>query len=283
VLATSACVVSVGSQGYTAREERRFSVTETPDVHLVTFDGSIEVRTWDHNEVLVEIEKRGQTKDAVDSIQLTADQTGSRVQVEARRPDGGQAMLGFGLRMSRSANFVATVPRNANVMVRTGDGSVRVEQVTGRAELRTGDGTVRGAELKGSVTVDSGDGSVTLQDVDGSIDVRTGDGGVSVAGRLTAVRVRTSDGSVTVRAETGSAMSDDWDISTADGSVAVYLPEPFDAELDAHTGDGRVTTDQSIVMAGGKTDRGTLRGRLGSGGRALKVRTGDGSIHVRIN
>ena len=33
-------------------------------------------------------------------------------------------------------------------------------------------------------------------------------------------------------------MADDWDITTGDGSVSLYLPSDFGAELDAHTGDG---------------------------------------------
>ena len=33
--------------------------TGTPDLHLTTFDGAIEIRSWDRPDVLVEIEKRG--------------------------------------------------------------------------------------------------------------------------------------------------------------------------------------------------------------------------------
>ncbi len=281
--ASGACVVNVDSQGHLAREEKRFEVSENPDVHLVTFDGSIEVHTWDRAEVLVEIEKRGHTSEAVESIQVAADRTGNRVQVEVRRPSGGEAFFGIGMRVSRRARIVATVPRKANVLARTGDGTIRIERVEGRVELRTGDGSVKGADLKGDVTVDTGDGSVTLQDVEGALDVTTVDGGVSVSGRLGSVRTRTGDGSVTVRAEPGSAMSDNWNISTGDGGIVVYLPSDFGAEIDAHTGDGRVTSDHDVTITAGKADRGTLRGRLGAGGRAITIRSSDGSIRLRIS
>ena len=33
-------------------------------------------------------------------------------------------------------------------------------------------------------------------------------------------------------------MSDNWDITTGDGGVTLYLPSGFNADLDAHTGDG---------------------------------------------
>lgn len=283
-VATGGCVVSLDSQGHTAREERRFDVSGAPDVRVTTFDGSIQVRSWDRAEVLIEIEKRAPTEEALADIEVVAEQDGNTIQVEVRRPSGSDSYLGIGVHTSRSARIIATVPRRSDLVLRSGDGSIRVDRVNGRAELRTGDGSVRASELSGEVVVHTGDGSVTLQDVEGELDVETGDGGVSASGVLRVVRLRTNDGSVTVRGDEGSAMSDDWSITTGDGSVAVYLPEAFAAELDAHTGDGRITSDLDVAMVvSGKLDRRTLKGRVGEGGRVLKVRSGDGSIRFRVS
>ena len=83
-------------------------------------------------------------------------------------------------------------------------------------------------------------------------------------------------------------MDDDWEISTGDGSVAIYLPTGFNADLDAHTGDGRIRNDLDVVRATRGSDDGddererrTLRGRLGQGGKRLRVQTGDGSITLK--
>ena len=286
-VAAGGCVVSLDSQGRTAREERRFDVSGAPDVRVTTFDGSIQVRSWDRDEVLIEIEKRAPTEEALKDIQVVAERDGDRIQIEVRRPSGSEAFFGIGRHVSRTARVIATVPRRSSLMLRSGDGSIRVDRVEGRAELRTGDGSVRASELRGEIVVHTGDGSVTLQDVEGDLDVETGDGGVSVSGVLKTVRVRTTDGSVTVRADDGSAMSDDWSITTGDGGVAVYLPEAFAAELDAHTGDGRVTSDLDVatIVTGrvDRVDRRTLKGRVGDGGRVFRVRTGDGSIRFRVS
>lgn len=288
-VAAGGCVVSLDSQGHTAREERRFEVSDAPDVRLTTFDGSIQVRSWDRDEVLIEIEKRAPTEEALGDIQVVAEQDGNRIQVEVRRPSRSDSFLGIGVHPSRSARIVATVPRRSDLVLRSGDGSIRVDRVNGRAELRTGDGSVRASELSGEVVVHTGDGSVTLQDVEGELDVETGDGGVSASGVLRVVRLRTHDGSVTVRADEGSAMSDDWSITTGDGSVAVYLPDAFAGEIDAHTGDGRITSDLDVtrIVSGNldrrSQDRRTLKGRVGDGGQVLRVRTGDGSIRFRVS
>jgi hypothetical protein len=46
--ASASCVLSLDGDAVqeTARVEKRFTVTGTPDLSLVTFDGAIEVRAW---------------------------------------------------------------------------------------------------------------------------------------------------------------------------------------------------------------------------------------------
>ena len=61
-LGGSACVVSVEHQGQIESVEKRFTVSKTVELKLTTFDGAIEVRSWDRPEILVQVEKRGQDK-----------------------------------------------------------------------------------------------------------------------------------------------------------------------------------------------------------------------------
>jgi hypothetical protein len=279
-LLPAACV-HVDSQGHSVREEHRFKIEGQPDLRLTTFDGSVEVRSWDQPEVLVEIEKRGPSKEAIDRLEVVVNQQGDRIELEARRPMRGDTFIGIGINISPQVRYIATVPRNAAIVARSGDGAIRIERITGRIELRTDDGSIRGDELSGELSATTGDGSVVLDDVNGSVEISTSDGGVSVTGRLARARVRTGDGSVTLRAEPGSAMSGDWTLTTSDGGVVVYLPVDFNADIDAHTGDGRIRSEFSLAEDETKRENRTVRGRIGKGGHTLKVRTGDGSIVLR--
>ena len=280
-LSASACVIQVESKDYTAREERRFTVSGTPDLTLVTFDGPIEVRAWDKPEVLVEIHKSGSSKEAVDAIAVLAEQEGGRVRVEAREPSRAEWSVG-GLHMTRQARLVASVPRSCNVLARSGDGSIHAERVSGRLELRTGDGSVRGLGLDGDIHVDTGDGSVKLQDVNGAVSVRTGDGSIFASGRFSALRADTEAGSISLHVAPGSAMADAWNISTGDGGVVVGLPDQFRADIDASTSEGVIRVDKSVGASAPPGDeRRTLRATLGSGGRVLRIRTNDGTITIR--
>jgi hypothetical protein len=112
VLAVSSCSINVDHEGYIEREEKRFPATSMVSLHLYTFDGSIEVRSWDKPEVLVEVEKRGEDKEAVAKIQVLSERNGERIQVEARHPAGRTTWVGFGSHRAPSARLIATLPRS---------------------------------------------------------------------------------------------------------------------------------------------------------------------------
>jgi DUF4097 and DUF4098 domain-containing protein YvlB len=281
------CVVGVDSQAQIVREEKRFPVDGVPDLRLTTFDGAIEVRGTDGSQVLVEIEKRGPTREAVDELRVEATQEGRRIDVEVKRPSR-EGMV-FGIHVSTSAKLIVSVPKRSTVLARTGDGAIRIEGVEGRLELRTGDGSIHVSDVKGEFVLNTGDGSINVDHAEGRLTLETGDGGVNVEGNLAVVRMHTGDGSIVYRADPATRMEDDWDISTGDGSVSIYLPPGFNADLDAHTGDGRIRNELGIAgerdlerdRDSDERDRRTLRGKIGEGGKRLRVQTGDGGITLR--
>jgi DUF4097 and DUF4098 domain-containing protein YvlB len=279
----SACVVSVDSQGQIVRDEKRYKVSGTPDLRLTTFDGSIEIQSWDRPDVAIDVEKRGPTKEAVDGLEIKSTQEGNRIELEVKRPRT-ETFSPFGFHQSASARLIVSVPRDVNIVARSGDGSIKVERVNGRFELRTGDGSIRASEVSGELILNTGDGSITVENANGRLVGDTGDGGVNVAGQLTSVKLHTGDGSIVYRAEPGSEMTDGWEMTTGDGSVTLYLPKGFGADIDAHTGDGGIRNDLDVI--GGpeqesKEHKRTLRGRLGDGGKEIRIRTGDGTIRLR--
>jgi DUF4097 and DUF4098 domain-containing protein YvlB len=264
LIAAPGCVDIIGADvnRYVERDEKHFTVSGTPDVTLTTFDGSIEIRSWDKTDVEVVIEKRGRDKDDVAAIDVKVEQHGSRIEVSVVQPKENR---GFGMHFhNRSAKLIVSVPATADVVAKSGDGSIDIERIAGHLQLRSGDGSIRGRMLGGDVDANTGDGSIRLD------------------GKLTRLRVRTGDGSVTIHADAGSSAGADWDIVTGDGSVTLEVPDGFDAELDAHTGDGGIRMrDVTLSNVTGNIGKNSLRGRLGDGGHAVRVRTGDGSITVK--
>ncbi|MGH7340791.1 MAG: hypothetical protein ACREKH_09900, partial [Candidatus Rokuibacteriota bacterium] len=88
-LGSAACSIDVRGEGIVTREEKRFTVTGAPDLNVRTFDGSIQLKSWDRNEVLVEIERRGPDKQTAEALVVNATQDGNRILVEAPGPREG--------------------------------------------------------------------------------------------------------------------------------------------------------------------------------------------------
>ncbi len=262
------------------RDEKRFTVDGKPEVVLSTFDGSIEIRSWDRPDVLVVIEKQAATESAADAIEVVSAQQGDRVSVEVKMP--ANRRLSWHWFGGGSARLVVSVPASSDVRATSGDGSIRLDRVNGRIALRSGDGSIHASSSSGNVSVSTGDGSIELDHVDGVLEASTGDGSVKMTGKLTSVHARSGDGSIVVHAEAGSSANADWELTSGDGSIALEIPDGFSADLDARTGDGGIHLDGiSVANVTGAIKRNAVTGQLGTGGRAVRVRTGDGSITLR--
>jgi len=281
-LALAACDISIGASEYSVREEKTFAVSGAPQLAVSTFDGSIEVRGWDRDEVAVEVEKVGPDQATVERIQVTATRNGDAITIDVRKPS---PLESTGMRRTPSANLVVSVPLKTAIVARSGDGSISIRRVTGTLDLDTEDGSIRVEEIAGMLTARTGDGDVIGRKMDGRADIRTDDGVVGLDGVLTALKVETRDGAVEVTARPGSRTDGDWDVTTGDGDLRIEVPEGFGAEVDARTGDGRIRvdtiTDRPEATKDEREDRDSVTGRLGGGGKALRLRTSSGSIAVK--
>lgn len=282
-LTLAACEVNLNTEGLTTKEKRTFAVSGQPDVSLETFEGSIEIHSWDRNEVEVEIEKRGMDQALLDQMKVEADQQGDRIVLRVTGPAAAEhRVVTVGVHISTAARLLVAVPRKALVNARTGDGSIRVENIEGQLVVRTGDGSVALERIVGDIEARSGDGSIRIEQAEGRLDVETDDGSITIDARPTVLRARTGDGSIRLQVQPDTVMAGAWDVSTSDGSVTLTLPSSFGAEIDAESSSGSVRSSHPALKAGddgeGRERRHELRARMGGGGPVLKVRTGDGTI-----
>jgi len=291
--ALGACEVNLHTEGLSARDVRTFKVTGAPDVVLETFDGAIEVHSWDRNEVEVEVEKRAMEQPLIDQMKVDVEQQGDRIVVRVTGPARADFRgITVGVHISPTARLRVAVPRATNLQAKSGDGSIRVEALDGKLVLNTADGSVTGVRVSGDIRIRTGDGSIKLDDVAGNLDLETDDGSIGIDARPAALHAKTGDGTIRVTIDPDAAMAADWDLTTGDGSVILTLPSGFNAELDAETSDGVVRSDHPLLKeltaerrSGEDGDerrerRRSLRTRMGEGGKILKVRTGDGTIRI---
>jgi DUF4097 and DUF4098 domain-containing protein YvlB len=292
--ALSACEVNLHTEGLSARETKTFKVTGRPQLVLDTFDGAIELHSWDRPEVEVEVEKRAMEQTLLDEIKITTEQKGDAITVKVTGPTRQQFRgVTVGVHISPTARLRVAVPRNSNIQATSGDGSIRAEALDGTLFLTTVDGSVAGSRLGGDIKIRTGDGSIRLDNSTGTLDLETTDGTIVLDdAKPSVLKARTGDGSIRAGIEADTVMTDNWDLTTSDGTVVLTLPGLFNAEVDAETSDGSVRSSHPLLeddraerREGEGSDqrrerRRTLRSKMGEGGKLLKIRTGDGSIRI---
>jgi DUF4097 and DUF4098 domain-containing protein YvlB len=253
----------------------QYQLKGRPEVHVTTDDGSVRIDTSDRREIGARVTTRGWRLGA-DEVTITESQTGDRVDIEVRVPRNH-----WGMNFShREIKVALDVPREADLDIRTGDGSVSVQPVSGRLRIFTGDGSITAEGLRGEIRLHTGDGSIRATGLEGRLEADTGDGHMDVRGRFDVLDLRTGDGGIEATVERGSKVSEAWTLRSGDGGITLRLPDDLSADLDAHTGDGHITLDFPVTVAG-SISTSTVRGKLGAGGPALRVQTGDGSIHLQ--
>jgi hypothetical protein len=286
-VAVGGCEVNLETEGVTATEARTFDVSGTPEVVLQTFDGSIEVHSWDRDAIEVEVEKRAMNQELLDQIKIAVEQDGNRVVVNVTGP-GGEGFRGItvGNRISPTARLRVALPRKTNLQASSGDGAISIDDVTGTVKLDTEDGSVRASRVYGDIHVRSGDGTINMEKVEGRLDLETMDGSITLDAKPTFLRGRTADGAIRVQVAPESAMAEDWELTTGDGSIMLTLPTSFNAELDAESGDGSVQSSHPGIRTEERTGsdrqerRRTLRATMGTGGKILRLRTSDGRVRI---
>jgi DUF4097 and DUF4098 domain-containing protein YvlB len=253
---------------------KTFTVSGHAHVRVQTDDGSVRVSTGDIRQVEIRVEYTGYKLDR--DLQVSTSQNGDAVEVVAKTHGG--SWFNFGARHT-SLRVEVHMPKDADLEVTSGDGSVEADSITGNLDVRTGDGHISVQGAKGNIRLHTGDGHIEGRALDGRADITTGDGHVNVEGRFDALTIRTGDGSVTARAGKGSTVASAWNIHTGDGSVDLDLPGELQANLDASTHDGRISLGIPVTVEGTFSSTKIL-GKMNGGGQTIVVRTGDGSIHL---
>lgn len=178
----------------------------------------------------------------------------------------------------RRAVVSLTVPAGAAVEVGVVGAGAFVSGIRGRTDVRgvTGDTTL--VSLAGPVGADTVSGSLEAQGVTGDLRFH------SVAGDLTVIEGAGS--SVRAESVSGNMVLDvdptgkptDIRLSTVSGEVAIRLPHPADAKVEANTASGSLSNGFEDLRVNGQWGAKRITGTLGAGTGTLKATTVSGSI-----
>ncbi|WP_326720714.1 DUF4097 family beta strand repeat-containing protein [Streptomyces sp. NBC_00243] len=157
----------------------------------------------------------------------------------------------------------------ANAVVSGADGRVEVKGVTGDTTL---------VRIAGPVRVDTVSGNLEAQAVTGNLRFNSVSGDLTVVeGSGSSVRAESVSGSMIVDLDTTGSPTD-VQLSNVSGEIAIRLPHPADAVVEANTASGSVSSAFEDLRVNGQWGAKKITGRLGAGNGKLKAITVSGSI-----
>lgn len=268
------CFLALAASAQT-RKELTFNVGPGASVNIQNDLGPITVHSGSGQQVLVTTTLRS------DKVQIDQSQTGQRIELRTRMPQGRPA--GDAARV----DYDVTVPANCSISVRTVSGPITIERLqgdvtaesdtsnidvrntsNGHVHLRTMTGTVTLSNItNGHVEVTSVGGPVTLNDVSGArVEVNTTNGRIAYTGAF--------------------AGSGDYLFSTHTGDIDVALPASASLDISARSIRGNVENDfpfqpkTQAAFASANQGR-TFSGTSNQGSASVQLRSFSGKIRVK--
>ncbi len=286
------------------------------NVDAETTNGSIAIAGTEIDELIVDARKEIQAysdeeaQEFARKVEIVVERSGNEVRIYKQHPKPPRGV-------QVSVSFDIQAPRGVDVVLKSTNGRIRVDDTDGRVHAVTTNGSieVRGRTRQndlqttnGAIFVDGADASVTAKTTNGSIDVRGGKGNVEaittngkidldrVAGRVHAKTTNgsihagiarleksgdfsSSNGSITVRIEEGAAPIT---VTSSNAALDVTLPSEFSGSLDAESRYGKIRTEFPVTSTMTEPDKHKISGSIGSGeGPLVKLRSSNGQIQVR--
>ncbi|MFE1369074.1 DUF4097 domain-containing protein [Streptomyces anulatus] len=178
----------------------------------------------------------------------------------------------------RSAVVTLVVPAASSVEVGVIGAGAVVSGISGRTEVRgiSGDSTLVG--LTGAVRGESLSGSLEAQSVTGDLRFHSVFGDLTVVdGTGASVRAESVSGAMVLDVDP-SGKPTDIRLATVSGEIAIRLPHPADARVEANTASGSVSNAFEDLRVDGQWGSKKITGTLGAGTGTLRATTVSGSI-----
>lgn len=283
----------LGAQELVGRGDRVFNLSEaiasggtlrvfTPNGKLtvlpssndrVVFKGEKDVRNADYEDIAFQVIR---SSDGLTICALfTEDDECSDRGVRSSGNRSGR----FWRNTRMAVDVTVNVPRGIRVRAGTGNGEVSVDGVAAEAHISTGNGRMRITNVSGEVEASSGNGEVWIDRATGPVQVSSGNGDISVRATRGPINVSSGNGDIEVEMQE-LRLDGDMEFTTGNGSVRVTVPDGFNGDLSADTGNGHFVTDFPMTLQG-RFREGHVRGTIGSGGRRVRMTSGNGRIELR--
>ncbi len=258
-------------------ETRTFACPERPCLRIDNANGRTRVVGEDRDDIEVRIQKtaRAESPEAAEALL-------DQIDLAARTGEEGLALeVEIPRRWNRrgSAHLDIRVPRGLGVELQASNGKVCIEGLRGRVRARASNGGVRVANVMGDVEILTSNAKVACSRVCGRVLAQSSNGKIELEAVRGSVDACTSNGLIFASLE--AVGPEGVLLTTSNGRIVLELPEEVDADVDMRVDNGVIRSERRLEGARRSASAHRLRGVLGRGGTAIRLRTSNGSISLR--
>lgn len=288
-------------------EERTFSTSGPPRLKIAAYRGAITVESSEGNEVRVKVTattplEQDAAARALGRLQLDWQQEGNVVTLKAANPRETRVRFLWQDDNQLDVSITVTVPRACSLDLASGDGGIRVGDVTGSVDVKTGAGTVFCRHIDGGLTVQDGHGDVIVSACTGDVDLSAAQGIIRtgpIGGKATMttvngdIEILSVSGGLVARADAGDVtvgiprnFSGKASLRADGGDVNLKIDPSANVDLTASSVWGRVRMvstgrpDLPLVTESGGLGRHSLVARVNAGGIAIEARASGGHVNL---
>jgi DUF4097 and DUF4098 domain-containing protein YvlB len=291
LLSLTSCIVDVGDwQRYSKDFHSSYPLKPGGTLTVETFNGAIDISTWDENTVDISGVKYGPSQYEADNLRVDIDHTSSSVSIHVQRPTDRHHNEGARLTIKapRGTQFDRIVTSNSSIRTEDGagpahmkssNGSIHVTNLHGELDAETSNSSIEIVGVDGNVRAHTSNGHIRAERVNGSMDASTSNNGVNIEVARTDkdIRIDTSNGAVEL--DLPRNFSSNVHIQTNNDPITLRMSDGTNARISAHTSNSSIDTEFEI-RAQGELSRNRLEGVIGNGGPLIELGTSNGPIKL---
>ena len=145
--------LTIPANAKTEKIEKKYTVNKGGTLFIECDLGSINVGTWDENEVFVTVEKRGVNLKELKGFGVQIEQRGNDIYIKGEKRR----------HINVDVVFKVDIPREYNVALRTDKGYINVADIKGSVEAHTSKGNIKVIDVDGYLKADALGGKVYLE------------------------------------------------------------------------------------------------------------------------
>jgi putative adhesin len=257
------------------KETQTFAAPKTRTFRVANSNGVTRITGEDRDDIEVTTLKtaRAESSEAAEAllgeIRLVFEDTGDRLDLEVEVPRKWNRR--------GTANLCIKLPRAMEVWVAAVNGRVDVEGIRGLVHAKSTNGSAKINDVIGDVEITTTNAKVSCSCTCGKLFARSSNGKIEIEQHRGSVDASTSNG--LIRASLDDVGEGGVQLATSNGRIVLDLPEHVDADVDIRVDNGVIRNDRELCPKGRETN-GRVAGRLGLGGKLIKLRTSNGSVSL---